>query len=107
MNPLNQMSSNGPYAPNSSNVHVAHPQLQGLNQGRNLDVLYDNHLDDRSFVPDGLVPGLRSAPPPRRESVGVYHDQLDDPMAFNVHPRLPSQRGMEQIYPGPSPSVFS
>jgi len=40
--------------------------------------LYDSRLDDRSFVPDGMVPGLRTVPPPR--SRDNFSDAMDDPV---------------------------
>ncbi|KAI0274704.1 hypothetical protein BC834DRAFT_6131 [Gloeopeniophorella convolvens] len=72
---------------------------------RNHDILYDNRLDDR-FVPDGMVPGLRPTFPPRRESVGMFQEQLDDLNAFNVQQRIPPQRAMEQMFHAPPPSVY-
>lgn len=72
--------------------------------GRNHDVLYDNRLDDRNFVPNGLVPGLRSFPL-RRES-GVFQDQLDDLNAFSVQQRIPPQRAVDQMYSAPLPSMY-
>jgi hypothetical protein len=51
-------------------------------------------------MPDGMVPGLRSAPPRTRENAG-YPDTLDDPH-LNHHPqRLHQQhRTIDQMYPG-------
>lgn len=73
--------------------------------GRTHDVLYDNRLDDRNFVPDGMVPGLRSTFPSRREN-GMFQDPLDDLSAFSVQQRIPSQRVADQIYPAPLPSMY-
>ncbi|KAI0033440.1 hypothetical protein K488DRAFT_84967 [Vararia minispora EC-137] len=74
---------------------------------RNLDMLYDNRVDDRNFMPDGMVPGLRSAPPPRaRDSGPLYRDQIDD-MAFSVQPRMPQQRGVDPMFGGPPPQAFT
>lgn len=102
VNTLNQLSSvnNGSYGQAPSNMHTVHHPQQNFTPARNLDVLYDNRLDDRNFVPDGMVPGLRSIPPPRREN--LFHDQIDDSMAFSVHSRLQPQRNMDQMYPSPS-----
>ena len=60
-------------------------------------------------MPDGMVPGLRSAPPPRnRESGGMFSESLDDPIHFNAQ-RLPpqQQRGLDQMYSGPVPSLYA
>ncbi|TFY81541.1 hypothetical protein EWM64_g2465 [Hericium alpestre] len=114
LTPLNssgQMSSfgNGHYGPSSSSLPPAQQHHQNIPAGRGgLDILYDNRMDDR-FVPDGMVPGLRSAPPPRsRDTSGpMYQEQLDD-LAFSVHPRLqPQQRNVEQMYSGSVPSMYS
>ena len=81
---------------------------QQLAQSR-LESLYDSRLDDRNFVPDGLVPGLRPAPPRSRsrESGSVlFNEQIDDPLHFNVQ-RLTQQRNMEQMYNAPMPSMYS
>jgi hypothetical protein len=73
--------------------------------GRNHDVLYDNRLDDRNFVPNGLVPGLRSTFPSRRES-GMFQDPLDELSAFSVQQRIPPQRAVDQMYSAPLPSMY-
>ena len=59
-------------------------------------------MDDRNFVPDGMVPGLRPVTRPRsREPTGVlFNEQLDDPLHFNVQQRMAQQpRNLEQMYP--------
>ncbi|KAJ6604341.1 hypothetical protein DFH09DRAFT_1122361 [Mycena vulgaris] len=84
------------------------PQHLHLHSNNRLDSLYESRLDDRNFVPDGMVPGLRSAPPPRsRDSVGMYSDSLDDSIHFNPQ-RLPPQhhRGIDPMY-NPVPSVYA
>jgi zinc finger CCCH domain-containing protein 13 len=74
--------------------------------GRNHEIVYENRLDDRNFVPDGMVPGLRSTFPSRRES-GMFQDPLDELAAFNVQQRIPPQRAVDQIYPvAPIPSIY-
>jgi zinc finger CCCH domain-containing protein 13 len=92
--------------PSGSNLHGQGPidiqllqQQQFAQQNARLDSLYDSRLDDRNFVPDGLVPGLRPAQRPRsREPTGVlFNEQLDDPLHFNA--RLQQQRNLEQLYP--------
>ncbi|KAH9944463.1 uncharacterized protein BXZ73DRAFT_39881 [Epithele typhae] len=84
-------------------------QLQHLNHTR-LESLYDTRLDDRNFVPDGLVPGLRPVPPRSRsrEPGGVlFNEQIDDPLHFNVQ-RLTQQRNMEQqMYNQQMPSMYN
>ncbi len=72
---------------------------------RNHDILYDNRLDDRNFVPDGMVPGLRPTFPSRRES-GMFQDSLEELNVFSVQQRIQPQRTMDQMYPAPLPSMF-
>ncbi|OJT11833.1 hypothetical protein TRAPUB_11628 [Trametes pubescens] len=87
-----------------------HLHQQQLAQNNRLDSLYDSRIDDRNFVPDGLVPGLRPAPPRSRsrESGGIlFNEQIDDPLHFNVQ-RLTQQRNMEQMFNnGPVPSMYA
>ncbi|PCH33562.1 hypothetical protein WOLCODRAFT_135191 [Wolfiporia cocos MD-104 SS10] len=89
-------------------IQQMQPQ-QHFAQNNHLDSLYDSRLDDRNFVPDGMVPGLRPAPPRSRsrEPSGVlFNEQIDDPLHFNV--RLQQQRNLEQLYGGgPSPSMYT
>ncbi|KAG1757400.1 hypothetical protein EDB19DRAFT_1657283 [Suillus lakei] len=59
-----------------------------------LDSLYDSRLDDRNFVPDGMVPGLRSAAPPRSRQNSAMLSDIDDSMQFG------GQRGPPQMYQG-------
>ncbi|KAG9314512.1 hypothetical protein JVU11DRAFT_5309 [Chiua virens] len=88
------------YGSPSNNLHAlqsvpGHPHLLG--PGR-MDSLYD----DRNFVPDGMVPGLRSVPPPRgRQSGAVFSDFPDESIQFNVN----GQRGPTQIYQGSVPTA--
>ncbi|EKM60978.1 uncharacterized protein PHACADRAFT_24203 [Phanerochaete carnosa HHB-10118-sp] len=87
--------------------HLQQLHQQQLMQQSRLDSLYDSRMDDRSFVPDGMVPGLRPAPRPRsREPVGLHvSDHLDEPL--QVNPRLAQQqRALEQLYNGPTPSAY-
>ncbi|KAI6044965.1 hypothetical protein EDC04DRAFT_181199 [Pisolithus marmoratus] len=74
------------------------PQSQPPTHSR-LDSLYDGILDDRNFVPDGMVPGLRSLPPRIRQNAAMFSDVQDDPSQFNV------QRGSAQMYQGAIPSI--
>ncbi|KAJ3737046.1 hypothetical protein DFJ43DRAFT_1035818 [Lentinula guzmanii] len=83
-------------------------QLQNqLHNAARLEPLYES----RNFMPDNLVPGLRSAPPPRnRDNGGMYAaDPLDDALLLNAHQRLPvqQQRGIEQMYGGTIPASFA
>ena len=62
-------------------------------------------MDDRNFVPDGMVPGLRLAHRPRsREPSGMhFNEHIDEPL--QVNPRLAQQqRNLEQLYGPPAPS---
>ncbi|KAF9458197.1 hypothetical protein BDZ94DRAFT_1271270 [Collybia nuda] len=102
-----------------NNAHFQHPQVQLHHQqhqqhqqqmhSNRLEPLYESRHEDRSFVPDGMVPGLRSVPPPRsRENTGIYSDGLEDTIPFNVQ-RLPphQQRGVDPLYSGPPPPLYS
>ncbi|KAH9835639.1 uncharacterized protein C8Q71DRAFT_762895 [Rhodofomes roseus] len=82
-------------------------QQQHFAPNNHLDSLYDSRIDDR-FVPDGMVPGLRPAPPRSRsrEPSGVlFNEQLDDPLHFNA--RLQQQRSLDQMYSGSVPGMYS
>lgn len=87
------------YGSPSNNQHAlqnaqGHSHLLG--PGR-MDSLYD----DRTLIPDNMVPGLRSVPPPRsRQSSTMFTDFPDEPIQFNN-----GQRGPTQIYHGPVPSI--
>lgn len=59
-----------------SNIQALHSQQQ---HGGRMESLYDSRLDDRSFVPNDLVPGLRTYPQPQRSREG-YSDALNDPI---------------------------
>ncbi|KAL1748888.1 hypothetical protein HDZ31DRAFT_71234 [Schizophyllum fasciatum] len=71
-------------------------QQQGLHPSR-LDTFYDSHFDDRNFVPDGMVPGLRTAPPPREKGPAMYADPIDD-SHFSVQRPPPHQRGVDPAF---------
>lgn len=83
----------------SGNLHpLQTPQLnQPLSGHGRLDSLYDSRLDDRNFVPDGMVPGLRPTPPSRGRH--LFSDIADDPAQFSV------QRGSAQMYQGAMTSM--
>ena len=89
------------YGQGSIDIQALQQQQHFAHQNARLDSLYDSRLDDRNFVPDGLVPGLRPAPRPRsREPTGIlFNEQLDDPLHFNAQ-RIQQQRALEQLYPG-------
>ena len=116
-NPVNQMGSGatpGSHFGQHNNIHsLHHPHQmhhqQQLPPNTRLDSLYESRLDDRNFVPDGMVPGLRQAPPPRsRENNSMFADPLDDPMQFNPHRLAPQQRGLDHnIFPGAGPSIYA
>ncbi|KAL4267629.1 hypothetical protein AB1N83_002162 [Pleurotus pulmonarius] len=85
-----------------------HQQQQPLMHGNpRLDSLYDSRLDDRSFVPDGMVPGLRNAPLPRgHDNGGMFPDTMDE-LHFARQQRMPlQQRVPDQMFPGQVP-IFS
>ncbi|KAF5375050.1 hypothetical protein D9758_000119 [Tetrapyrgos nigripes] len=107
-----QRSTQVPNSAPMSNVSYgqqAQNHLQVLQQ----QIHSQNHLvannrseplyDSRNFMPDGLVPGLRSAPPPRRADggPGMYSDPLDDALMLNAQQQrlaLQQQRGVDQLY---------
>ncbi|PSR72399.1 hypothetical protein PHLCEN_2v11742 [Hermanssonia centrifuga] len=88
-----------------------HQQMQQQQFAHNarMDSLYDSRLDDRNFVPDGMVPGLRPTPRPRsREPTTLaFNDQLDDALHVNVQRHPQQQRSLEQMYSGAAPSLYN
>ncbi|KAF9452608.1 hypothetical protein P691DRAFT_660489 [Macrolepiota fuliginosa MF-IS2] len=81
------------------------PQHQPLQSNSRLDPLYDSRLDDR-FVPDGMVPGLRTAPLPRnRDNIGLYHEMPDEALQFHLQRLQQQQRGPDP-FNGPNPSMY-
>ncbi|KAG6872877.1 hypothetical protein C0995_005735 [Termitomyces sp. Mi166 len=87
-----------------NNLHLLQQQQIHTNC---LEPLYESRLDDRTFVPDGMVPGLRAAPPRARDNPPMYSDNVEDG-PFNVQQRFPhqQQRNFEQLYPGGPPSLY-
>lgn len=84
-----------------------HQQQQQMPPNSRLDSLYESRMDDRNFVPDSMVPGLRQVPR-GRENNGMFTDQLDDPMQFNPHRIPPQQRGLDHnMYPGAAPPMYA
>lgn len=89
--------------PNAMNNLPSQPQH--LQSNSRLDALYDSRLDDR-FVPDGMVPGLRTVPPPRsRDNVGLYQDLPDEALQFHLQRLQQQQRGPDP-FNGPNPSMY-
>ncbi|EAU92882.2 hypothetical protein CC1G_03669 [Coprinopsis cinerea okayama7 len=80
-----------------------HPHL---NHNR-VESLYDSRLDDRNFVPNDMVPGLRTFPPPRNREP---FDPVDEPVIqlqrlAQQHQQL-QQRGEPQ-FTGPVNALFN
>lgn len=100
------MNNIGLQSIHASQHHQLRQQQQQTLLTSRLDSLPEHRLDDRNFVPDGMVPGLRTAPPPRsRERSGIYMDQLDDQLQVNYQ-RAPQQRVLEPLFNGSGPSTF-
>ncbi|KAF9068054.1 hypothetical protein BDP27DRAFT_1403472 [Rhodocollybia butyracea] len=79
-------------------------QLQNQLHAARPEPLYES----RNFMPDNLVPGLRSVPPPRnRDNGGMFAaDPLDDALLLTSQQRLPVQhRAAEQMYTGSLPAA--
>jgi hypothetical protein len=92
----------GPFGQSHNSFHSLqqqHLQQQHLTANSRLDALYESRLDDRNFVPDGMVPGLRSAPPRGRDG-GVYSDSVEDTMRFDPQRIHQHQRSLESMYAG-------
>ncbi|TFK76940.1 hypothetical protein BDN72DRAFT_830113 [Pluteus cervinus] len=97
--------SQGPLPSHPTSQHF-HPQQ--LHNAARMEALYESRPEDRNFVPDGMVPGLRPAPPRSRDGVGLYHETLEDLILLNSQQRLPPQhRNLDPGFPGPSPVVFA
>lgn len=96
----------GPYG--QSPVDLQTLQQQQFLQGARHDALYESRLDDRNFVPDGMVPGLRPAPTPRNRDPNamLYNEQQED-MHFSVQRHPQQQRNLEQMYGGPVPALYN
>jgi hypothetical protein len=106
--PFGQQAQNNLQILQQQQQQQQHTQAQHLHLNNRLDSLYESRLDDRNFMPDGMVPGLRSVPPPRNRD-SVYSDSLEDSIHFNPNPqRLPPQhhRGLDPMY-NPIPSGFA
>jgi hypothetical protein len=74
-------------------------QQHHLPPNNRLDALYDSRFEDKSFVPDGMVPGLRSAVPPNRvrEVGGLNYlpENLEEQLQFGVNRPPPQHRNGE------------
>ena len=82
-------------------------QQQQFLQSRH-DALYESRLDDRNFVPDGMVPGLRPAPAPRnRDPNAVLYAEQQEDIHFSVQRHPQQQRSLEQMYGGPVPALYN
>jgi zinc finger CCCH domain-containing protein 13 len=91
------------------NIHLLqqlqHHQQQQHLSGVRLEALYESHSEDRTFVPDGMVPGLRTNVPRNREAMNMYPDSLDDSMQYPGQ-RLPTQRAPDSLYNGGPPNFY-
>ncbi|KIY45414.1 hypothetical protein FISHEDRAFT_61140 [Fistulina hepatica ATCC 64428] len=109
-------STSGPNtAPASSGLPFGHPNQASVNlisqpplmhhiPPNRLDSLYDSRMEDRSFVPDGMVPGLRPVPPARDRGTGMFPDPVDEALNLNIQRFPPQQQRLEQMYSaGPVP----
>ncbi|KAF8634004.1 hypothetical protein AX15_001178 [Amanita polypyramis BW_CC] len=76
-------------------------QAQQIQNGHRMEPLYESRLDDRNFVPDGMVPGLRTVPPPRNRDTPLYSDGPEEPIYHNL--QRPSQQRLDSMYSGPPP----
>ncbi|KAG7099382.1 hypothetical protein E1B28_001237 [Marasmius oreades] len=77
-------------------------QLQSQHLHQHNNTRLETFTESRNFTPDGLVPGLRSVPPPRTRDNGMFQDSIDEAVLLNAQQRLAlqQQRGYEQLYPG-------
>lgn len=72
-----------------------------------LEPLYESRMDSRNFVPDGMVPGLRPAPPRNRDNGGMFGEHIDDSLSYNGQRVVPmAQRGPEPTYSGLGAGVY-
>lgn len=94
---------------NSFGQNVA-VQQQHFPQNARLDALYDSRFDDKSFVPDGMVPGLRSAVPPNRvRDVGGLNylpEHLEEQLQFGVN-RPPPQHRNGDVFGNNPQQIYS
>ena len=87
-----------------------HLQQQQQHGNGRLESLYESRTDDRSFVPDGMVPGLRPIPPPPargRDNLGYFPEQVED-VHYSLQ-RITQQqqtRGLESLYSGSATPIY-
>lgn len=77
------------------------PLQQPYSNGARQDILHESRIDDR-FMPDNMVPGLRTTPLNRtRDAGGSYYgaDPLDDPYGGQRLPPLQA-RGLDPMLSG-------
>jgi hypothetical protein len=86
--------------------HQQSRQQQHLQHNGRLDPLYDSRFEDKSFMPDGMVPGLRTTLPSRRDMGGYVPEHLEEQLSFGLNRPPPQPRngdifgnGAAQIYP--------
>lgn len=87
--------------PHRPPLQVPQPPQQLVGHGR-VEPMYDSRLDDRTFVPDGMVPGLRSVPPRTRQNGEIFAGITEDPMHFNA----PRGSGAQMYHGGMSSSYM-
>ena len=91
-------------------MHILQPQPQPQHGNSRLEALYESRADDRSFVPDGMVPGLRPIPPPPargRDNLGYFPEQIEDGLHYNLQRMTQQQaRNLESLYSGPTPPIY-
>lgn len=102
------MNNGVPHHSNVMNGLISQPQH--LQPNNRLDALYDSRLDDR-FVPDGMVPGLRTTLPPRsRDNGALYQELPDDGLQFHLQrlqlQQQQQQRGGPDPFAGPNSSMY-
>ena len=76
-----------------------------------LEPLYESRTEDRSFMPDGMVPGLRSVPPPprTRDGLGHFNDTTEDQLHYNLQRLAQQQQGrsLDPLFNGPAGPLFN
>ena len=84
-----------------SSLQTQHPHQQQLHAQQGFtgpsaraEPLYDSRLEERSFVPDGMVPGLRSMPPPRNRRADF--ENMEDPYVAQQLLLLQQQQQQQQ-----------
>ncbi|KAH7883742.1 hypothetical protein F5I97DRAFT_2065263 [Phlebopus sp. FC_14] len=91
----------GHYGSSTANLHSMQNPRPSVAGHSRLDPLYESRLDDRNFMPDGMVPGLRSVPPPprSRHNSTMFSEFPDDPIQLNA------QRAPAPLFQAPMPSI--